>query len=293
MNLLFCINKGYVNHFLNCLRSIELNGGADHYDVHILHSDLDPKVMERIQASANCSSFYYYKIDESIFSGFPEFRRYPKQIYYRLVSALILPKELDRILYLDADLIVINPLKELYETDFEGNWFGACTHTNPIFNVFNQVRLGVIEPGTPYINTGVVLMNLPLLRENIKIEDIRDYVKYHKFTFILPDQDIIYGLYGDHIKLLDTLKYNLSDRVMFFHNSDPMLDPITVDWVRENTVIIHYCGKNKPWNKKYVGLLNIFYDELKPFFLSAPQVTEPHYEPDEMKLIQMSEIEMD
>lgn len=35
-----------------------------------------------------------------------------------------------------------------------------------------------------------------------------------------------------------------------------------VSWVRENSVIIHYCGKNKPWNDDYTGVLGVFYREL-------------------------------
>mgnify|MGYP000811023895 CR=1 FL=1 len=40
MNLLFAINGGYIPTFLNCMRSVLLHGGASHYEVFILHSDL-------------------------------------------------------------------------------------------------------------------------------------------------------------------------------------------------------------------------------------------------------------
>ena len=33
--------------------------------------------------------------------------------------------------------------------------------------------------------------------------------------------------------------------------------------MRQNTVIIHYCGRNKPWKPGYVGILDVFYRELK------------------------------
>ncbi len=32
-------------------------------------------------------------------------------------------------------------------------------------------------------------------------------------------------------------------------------------WVRQNTVLIHYCGRNKPWKPRYIGELGVFYDE--------------------------------
>ena len=38
---------------------------------------------------------------------------------------------------------------------------------------------------------------------------------------------------------------------------------LTLDWVRENGAIIHYCGRNKPWKDTYVGSLGRFYHECK------------------------------
>jgi lipopolysaccharide biosynthesis glycosyltransferase len=81
-------------------------------------------------------------------------------------------------------------------------------------------------------------------------------------TFILPDQDILTALYGDKIKLVDTMRYNLSDRIFGLYNADPKSKKINVDWVRKNSAIIHYCGKNKPWKDNYAGPMGVFFEEL-------------------------------
>jgi lipopolysaccharide biosynthesis glycosyltransferase len=59
------------------------------------------------------------------------------------------------------------------------------------------------------------------------------------------------------------MKYNLSDKILSLYNLDFTHEKIDLDWIRENTVIIHYYGKNKPWNKSYQGKLDVFYKELK------------------------------
>ena len=64
-------------------------------------------------------------------------------------------------------------------------------------------------------------------------------------------------------KILDPMRYNLSDRMLTIYNADPGHKKRDLDWVRKNAVIIHYYGKNKPWNKGYHGILNTFYEELK------------------------------
>jgi len=259
MNLLFAINRNFTNLLYNCIRSIVKNGGADHYDAYILHSDLQADNKTRIdQTAGKTVTCHYIAVDEAMFEGFPESNRYPKQIYYRLAAPLLLPRALDRILYLDVDLVVINSLAELYHTDFEGNYYVACSHVKELLTKFNQLRLGV-EEAVPYINTGVMVMNLTALRENLTIEQIRETAQKKMHTFLLPDQDLLAVMHGNRIKLVDTMCYNLSDRLLSWHNANPRNQTLDLDWVKENVSIIHYCGKNKPWKNSYMGSLDVFY----------------------------------
>lgn len=168
---------------------------------------------------------------------------------------------MERILYLDGDITVINPLNELYDTDFQGNYYCACTHVQQMMTKINKYRLGTMDVH-PYINSGVLLMNLQQLRVHQNINEVLEYVKKYKNYLLLPDQDIITALYGKKIKIVDTMKYNLSDRVLSLYHLNPLNEKKDINWVRENTVIIHYCGINKPWNEYYMGKLDIFYREL-------------------------------
>lgn len=262
MNLLFSINQKAVPLLLSCMRSILRSGGGAPYEAYVLHSDLDEAAQASIiETFPEGVAFHFLDVDPELFAGFPETSRYPQQIYYRIVAPLLLPAALDRILYLDVDLVVINPLGPLYEMDFEGAYYIACTHTPELLTKFNQTRLGVGKE-VPYINTGVLLFNLPALREHLSMDDVRDYAERKRRALILPDQDILTGLYGGKIKLADTMRYNLSDRILAFYNADPKRPTRNLAWVRRNTAIIHYCGRNKPWKEGYIGLLGVFYNEL-------------------------------
>ncbi len=48
--------------------------------------------------------------------------------------------------------------------DFQGNYFLACTHIRKVLNKINRIQLG-IKKKYPYINSGVMLMNLEELRK--------------------------------------------------------------------------------------------------------------------------------
>lgn len=91
MNLLFAINGGYIPTFLNCMRSVLLHGGASHYEVFILHSDLTDGDEADIRAALPDVGLHFVFVDPAMFDGFPESKRYPRQIYYRIAAPLLLP----------------------------------------------------------------------------------------------------------------------------------------------------------------------------------------------------------
>jgi lipopolysaccharide biosynthesis glycosyltransferase len=263
MNILFTVDRGYAEHMTDSIRSIARFPSRDGYDIYILHSDLQKEDQDTLRAQLEDHQvrLHFQYVDPMLFESFPERERYPRQIYYRIFAPSFLPRQLDRILYLDGDVIVINPLNELYDMDFKGKDILACTHVKKFLNKMNQYRLGMEEEST-YVNTGVMLLNLETLREKQDMETVRSFVEKRKHYLALPDQDIITALYGDKIGILDTMKYNLSDRVLSIYNLDHSHEKIDLDWIRKNAVVIHYCGKQKPWKQPYLGKLDVFYQEL-------------------------------
>ena len=145
--------------------------------------------------------------------------------------------------------------------DFEDNLYIACSHVSENMTHLNAKRLGLNED-VPYINTGVLLMNLVALRKQLNKQDILNYVNTYKKKLVLFDQDVLTALYGDKTKLVDYRKYNLSERMMNFYNLRNPRNKMDLDWVKQNSVIIHYCGRMKPWNGRYIGCLDCFYREI-------------------------------
>lgn len=264
MNILFTVNRAYIGHMIDCIRSMARFPSEDGYDIYILHSDLKEQDENDVAAQIKSGgiTLHFQFVDASLFASFPVSERYPHLIYYRIFAASLLPSELDRILYLDGDTIVINPLDELYNMDFEGNYFLACTHVRRFLTKVNQYRLGM-EEESKYVNSGVMMMNLRALREKQNIKEVMSFVEKRKRYLTLPDQDIITALYGKQTGMIDTMKYNLSDRMISFYNADLNHKKIDLEWVRKHTVVIHYYGKQKPWKKPYLGILDVFYRELK------------------------------
>lgn len=260
MNILFCINHDYISQFKHCLYS--LLRFKDNYHIYIFHTDLTKEdemyITHTFKTKAQFSFIY---INQELLQDFPTTKRYPLEIYYRILASKYLPDTLDRILYLDADIIVLRSLTSLYETKMDEEYYIACSHVRRGLTFINNRRLGS-KHMYPYINTGVLLMNLTKLRKHQSKQEIIDFVEHYRHRLWLPDQDIISILYGAHIKTLDTMIYNLSDRLLWLYNIRHPFHQRSTEWVKQNVYVIHYCGKNKPWKKHYYGKLDVFYKEI-------------------------------
>ena len=259
INVLVTLDENYLPH-LNVMLFSLLHSNPDcNFDVYLLHSAIGEEALTQTRSLlAPAGRLISVPVTDMGLDDAPTTARYPQEIYYRIFAARYLPQSHDRILYLDPDIIVNGSIKELYQLPVEDYFFAAASHTGEFLRIFNGIRLEM-EEDSPYINSGVMLMNLDLLRREQNYEDVFHFIEEMKSRLILPDQDIISSLYGSRIYALDTFRYNMTERLFQWHS--PFEKGLDLHWVREHSVIIHYCGRNKPWKEKYLGQLDVFYRE--------------------------------
>lgn len=259
MNLLVTLNEAYFPYLNTLLFSVLYHNPNTYFTVYLLHTSICKEATEETKAILGTSGeLVMIEAEGHGFDDAPTTDQFPKEMYYRILAAKYLPDTVDRVLYLDPDIIVNGSLSELYEASLGDNYFAAASHNGKMMRLINGVRLG-LKRGSPYINSGVLLMNLKLLREKQNLEDVFTYIKKKRSRLCLPDQDVISGLYGDKIVKLDTYVYNMTDRL---YRYDRILGKHrSVEWYREHSVIFHYCGKNKPWKEDYSGVFGVFYKD--------------------------------
>ena len=167
----------------------------------------------------------------------------------RILLATILPKEIDKVLYLDGDILVTGNIQELYDFNF----------TNyPVAMAANNYQAKHYLPCTAkckrkhfYANSGVILMDLNKWREENIPEQLLNYFKINKKYFLFiepsygyswdkkyflyPDQDLLNVVLDGRIK---PLPQRWNNQVV---NMRSMVDPYVPG-------ILHYIGAVKPWN---------------------------------------------
>lgn len=269
MNILVTLDANYMRPLKVMLKSMFLNNPNESFSIYLMHSSLTENEVDTLTDFVNDDGheLYEIKITDDYFQDAPVVKHYTKEMYYRLLAFKFLPESLDRILYLDPDILIINEIKRLYETDLTGYLYAAAYHDFAKIKELNKIRLKAYEMEA-YYNSGVLLMNLEEQRERIKEQDIFDYVEEHKRRLILPDQDILNGLYHDEIKEIEEVRYNYDARFYQYYKISSKGE-VDLDYVINNTSIIHFCGKRKPWLKNYSGKFHSLYKHYEKLALQG------------------------
>lgn len=168
---------------------------------------------------------------------------FPDAIWYRVFLPELLP-DLDKVLYLDSDLIVLQSLAELWERDLSQHALAAVTNPMPaIHRRYPRDVLGLAPED--YFNSGVLLLNLERLRKDGARERLLEYARQHPAN-ACPDQDALNVLFHDSCLRLH-LRWNYQTALLDLH---PHEVPIPAAQVREaatNPAIVHFSGPFKPW----------------------------------------------
>ena len=260
-HILVTLDRNYLKVLSVMLYSLSQSDPEGVYTVYVVNNTLTEEDFASLYALLPRTELVNVQVSEDLLQNAPVSDRYPTEMYYRLFAARYLPQQLERILYLDPDLVVLHSLRSLYQIDFDGKLFAAASHIESrTFRELNRRRLHLSEHAK-YLNSGVMMMNLALLRKESP-QTIIDYIQSHKATLLLPDQDVLNALYADRTVPLDPMVYNLGEKYLRLKNLHlPPQEKLTLDWVRSNTAIVHYYGRNKPWKEHYRGSLGIFYHE--------------------------------
>lgn len=265
INLLFSLNEHYVPPLKVLIQSITDNHPHDSFCMYLLHNGISDEALNELKDFIEKDGNHFKPIKSDQFFKDSDkvaiTRYYALEMYLWMFAPYLLPDDVDRVLYLDPDIVCINDLKPLYNKNFYGNSFVATNYKYKTKWVqpFNNLRLRNFE-SDDYFNSGVVLMNLSKLRKTADADNIIESVRENKPFLILPDQDIFNLLFVNDILQEDWRLYNMNPKV---YEKLKILFPhkYNLSNIENEVVFIHYSGKHKPWDErnKYRYALGQYY----------------------------------
>ncbi len=266
--MIFDIAYTISNEYTHCLAvsmgSILKNSCADEqFNFYILNSDITEENKRKINKLKIIKDFNieYIQMNNEDFKEMSEGVNIVSN--YRLKIAT-LKSNLNKILFLDADIIVLTSLKSLYNTDLGNNYIAAVVDPGVKLQYEYTINDKEKFPNRRF-NTGVMLANLTKWRDDKIEEKIMEGMRwYSKKYFAWPDQNVMNMVFKDHIIELSP-QYNVC----------PIL--AQQGWYQEEGVwekaslepkIVHICGYPKYWEEKDLWWNDIFweYAKITPYY---------------------------
>ncbi|MDJ0616198.1 MAG: glycosyltransferase family 8 protein [Calothrix sp. MO_192.B10] len=260
MEVLFCFDINYEQHFGSAMTSLILNNKNKIKRIHIIIDRASLKLRHKLDIISNKYQleFCIYEIDVEQFYNLKLSAHASAANYFRLLAADVLPQSLDKILYLDSDLIVNGSLDELFDLDISN--YPLAASGSKVITTKKRLQM----QGDYYFNSGVMLINLDYWRQNNLGFKALDFIRNNPNMILLWDQDALNKVIDGNFLPLNSKWNSLLD-----------LDK-NQSQVKEESVIIHFVGSLKPW---HIWCMNphkkIYWDYLKQSCWSNSMPTLP------------------
>ena len=227
----------------------------------------------------------FCKVDSSFFENFPIKGNGVGQLsivtYYRIYAADLLPQTVDKVLYLDCDIIVNRPIGELFDMDWTDIAIGGVPDMCIEWQEFYD-RLQY-DKSLGYFNAGVVMLNLAYWRKHNIAQQCLDYLANNYAIIENNDQDVLNYVMREKKRMLP-ITYNYQTLFLTPYIYDTLSHQMQADVVAEKSpTIIHYASQMKPWMAYYYS--HPFYTVWKKYKKLSPWRCMPEMLPKKLKLV--------
>lgn len=248
IHVMMCVDHGFAVPLAVALASLDGVSKADSVNVHVLHPGLDAGTRQRIVSGLSAIHVSWVELDESCVQGVYHTDFLSSATNYRLFLDKLLPAGIKRVIYLDADTLVVHSLAAMYQEDLDENIIGAVRDANSPWAAgtwgANWRELG-LEPSLPYFNAGVLLIDIARWRQEavgtLCVELLR------QFRPRWGDQDALNTVLGGRWRELPR-RWNLQTPELTGDSPGWALWRSEVEAAIADPAVIHYTGMDKPWH---------------------------------------------
>lgn len=156
-------------------------------------------------------------------------------MYARLLVEALLPKSIDRVIYLDCDTYVRGNIAELAEIDLKNNAIGAVEEPHADF-ITRQTDMrhnsDLFDPADPYFNSGLLVIDMKQWRAAKVLDNLKTMVSDGTMERLYYDQDFLNLTFKNNWLMLDPA-WNLVDPRKVHQSFNPKM--------------LHYTGSRRPW----------------------------------------------
>lgn len=213
----------------------------------IMHNGISETQREMTQTVAAAAEFTW--IDMADFE-LPEYKvsnHISRATLFRLGLEKLAPEACQRLIYLDADLIVMDDLQDLWDFDLKGAAIGAVPDaylSSGIDDVHQHWRAWISEADAQYLNAGVMLIDMEQVRQTQSFSKALEKIALHGADLPYQDQDAINWIHHNNWIQIPT-EWNVQ-RVHLLEIFEQHFSQESMD-ATQRPKIVHFTGPEKPW----------------------------------------------
>ncbi len=218
--------------------------------VFILDNGISRRSRRRIEESIDAGklSLHWIRLRRQMLAGLPLSGHIKPAAYARILIPHLLPDTITKAIYLDVDILVNGDIGELWDLPMEGRPLlavqeGAKVVSDPAGLTLYR-ELG-IPADTPYLNSGVLVMDVACWRRERISERILEYLRRYRRHVIFHDQDginaILAGRWGD-------IGHAWNFGVVCVEPVQGQDDATYSAGVFREARLIHFASAHKPWH---------------------------------------------
>ncbi len=254
--IVLACDEAYAMPLATTLRSIvEANQNSWPLDFHVLANGLSDNTQQKVLNSLpnGSATIRWVPVDLALFRKFSTLSYISKMTYARFVIPEIFPDCVSRVLYLDADILVLDDLQPLWEAPLEGFIVGAILDGLDSLIKRGEPGLDGVPRVREYFNAGVLLIDLQRWRKERISEKALEYLnQYPQSPY--SDQDALNVACDGLWKKLDS-RWNFQD----FYEKKRLSNMIPA----QLPGIVHFVCNPKPWDPSMPNLNAAFYDAFR------------------------------
>lgn len=212
--------------------------------LHLLHAELSAASLERVGRLVEMRA---WRFDPG---EIPPHPRFPPEAAAPLLLPQLLPESLDRVLFLDADLLVMDDVRRLWEWDLQGNVIAAgrdsAIPTCGSARGVKDLAAWGVRPEAEYFNGGVLVIDLQAWRRADVTARAFGYLRRTGSKVDFLHQEALNAVLGDRCRSLPA-RWNLLGGVAGRRFERPESEA----W--RDPAIVHFAGRLKPWRTRVGG----------------------------------------
>ena len=198
----FATDKNYIQPLSVALVSLLINNDDCQFDIYIICSGMGEENFVKLQSIGNKyqATIKQIIVNDEVFDTLVTNYHFTKATYYRLMIPNFIQE--DKVLYLDADIVVNGSVKKLFSIDLEGRYIAAVL--NPGFKRHQELKMNF---DAEYFNAGVMLINNKLWKSDDLAKNIIEFIDLKSNIVQFADQDGLNAIIdGNGVKI--PLKFN-------------------------------------------------------------------------------------